>query len=80
MKKFELIYQEVQLPDGSVNLKIYPEDLSISDYICTYQTLSSNEDVLTFVATFISEMKPLLFERFQTMENIPQEVRAEFEL
>lgn len=80
MEKFTLTYEATTLDDGQVNIKVYPTIPEISKYICSYETISTKQDLLSFVANLIVEMTPLLFDKFQQMENVPLEVRNQFEL
>ena len=80
MEKFTLTYEATTLDDGQMNIKVYPIIPEISKYICSYETISTKQDLLSFVANLIVEMTPLLFDKFQEMENVPLEVRNQFEL
>ena len=80
MEKFTLTYETTMLEDGQVNIKVYPAIPEISKYICSYETISTKQDLLSFVADLIVEMTPLLFADFQLMENVPLDVRNQFEL
>ena len=80
MEKFTLTYEAVASDDGQINIKVYPAIPEISKYICSYRTISTKQDLLSFVADLIVEMTPLLFADFQLMENIPLDVRNQFEL
>lgn len=80
MEKFTLTYEAVVLEDGQINIKVYPAIPEISKYICSYETISTKQDLLSFVADFIVEMTPLLFKNFKLMENVPLDVRNQFEL
>ena len=80
MEKFTLTYEANILENDQINIKVYPAIPEISKYICSYKTISSTQDFLSFVADLIVEMTPLLFADFQEMENIPLELRNQFEL
>jgi hypothetical protein len=80
MEKFTLTYEANILENDQINIKVYPAIPEISKYICSYKTISSTQDLLSFVADLIVEMTPLLFADFQEMENIPLELRNQFEL
>ena len=78
MEKFTLTYEAIVLDDGQLNIKVYPTIPEISKYICSYETISTNQDLVSFVADLIVEMTPLLFADFQLMENVPIEVREQY--
>jgi hypothetical protein len=80
MEKFTLTYEANILENDQINIKVYPAIPEISKYICSYKTISSTQDLLSFVADLIVEMTPFLFADFQEMENIPLELRNQFEL
>ena len=80
MEKFTLTYEANILENDQINIKVYPAIPEISKYICSYKTISSTQDLLSFVADLIVEMTPLLFADFQLMENVPLDVRNQFEL
>ncbi len=80
MEKFTLTYETNILENDQINIKVYPAIPEISKYICSYKTISSTQDLLSFVADLIVEMTPLLFADFQLMENVPLEIRNQFEL
>lgn len=80
MEKFTLTYEAIATDDSQINVKVYPAIPEISKYICSYRTISTKQDLLSFVADLIVEMTPLLFADFQLMENVPLTVRNQFEL
>ena len=80
MEKFTLTYEAIILENNQVNIKVYPATPEISKYICSYSTVTTKQDLLSSVADLIVEMTPLLFENFQAMENVPLELRKQFEL
>jgi hypothetical protein len=80
MEKFTLTYETTMLEDGQVNIKVYPTIPEISKYICSYSTITTKQDLLSYVADLIVEMTPLLFADFQAMDNVPIELRNQFEL
>lgn len=80
MEKFTLTYEANILENDQINIKVYPAIPEISKYICSYKTISSTEDLLSFVADLIVEMTPILFADFQAMSNVPLSVREQFEL
>ena len=65
MEKFTLTYEAIVLDDGLINIKVYRAIPEISKYICSYETISINQDLLYFVADLIVEMTPLLFADFK---------------
>jgi hypothetical protein len=76
MKIFDLTYTLTSNSDG-YHICLKPSDILISDYICTWKLFESepsNDDI----NSFINEMKPLLFNDFKSMDNIPNEIKNEF--
>jgi hypothetical protein len=80
MEKFTLTYETTMLEDGQVNIKVYPANPEISKYICSYKTVLTKQDLLSFVADLTVEMTPLLFADFQAMDNVPAFLKEQFEL
>jgi len=66
--------------DLEANVCLFPDNELIDDYIATYRTFSDESEMNLLMETYINEMTPLLFDEFQTMENIPLEIRNEFYL
>jgi hypothetical protein len=80
MLTFELTYETKVLNQEQISVRIFPNNSLISDLICSYATISINDDLLSFVADLISEMTPILFNDFQQMENINNELKSQFVL
>jgi hypothetical protein len=63
-----------------VNVCLKPSSDLIDDYISTYQVYTNEEEALINTPFFIEEMTPLLFHEFKEMDNVPIEIRDQFEL
>lgn len=80
MINFELTYETKILNESQTSVRIYPSNTLISDLICSYATINNDQDLLSFVADFITEMTPILFNDFQNMENINNDIKSQFVL
>lgn len=66
--------------NGEANVCLKPSSALISDYIATYKTFTDEATAITETPDLIIEMTPLLFDQFQTMDNVPQSIRDQFTL
>lgn len=80
MKKFTLSYTYRVLKDGQTEITLRPSDELIDDYIATYKIYNTLSDAMLNIDGLITEMTPLLFAEFEQMENVPLEIRQQFEL
>lgn len=77
MITFTLTSQIVALSDGGYNVMVMPNE-EIHHYIHSY--VYTDDLNPTFVSDFITEQTPLLFDKFQAMENVPLEIRQNYSL
>lgn len=80
MKKFILISDYKVDLNGIVQVKLFPEDLMIQDFLASNHELTNRSDIDGQIALLIEEMTPILFEKFKDLESIPQFIKDEFEL
>ena len=80
MEQFILISSMFVEPDGETNVCLKPISPLIEDYIATYRTFSDEATAIAETPDFIIEMVPLLFAQFEQMDNVPLEIRQQFEL
>lgn len=80
MEKFILIPTRFVEEDLEVNVCLKPSSPLIEKYIATYKTFENEAIAIIETPSFITEMTPLLFAEFQQMENVPIEIRNQFEL
>ena len=80
MEKFILISNIVIGSDLEANVCLRPSSVLIKDYIATYKVFESEAVAILETSSFITEQTPLLFYTFQQMENVPIEIRNQFEL
>lgn len=66
--------------DLEANVCLRPSSLLIDDYIATYRTFKNEAIAIAEIPAFITEMTPLLFAEFEQMDNVPVEIRNQFEL
>jgi hypothetical protein len=78
MEIFDLTYSIVIQEDKEANVSLKPSNSLISHYIATYKTYESESEALLDVTSFIEEMRPILYEQFEVMENVPQDIRDQF--
>ena len=80
MEKFILIATTFVEEDLEANVCLKPSSALIEKYIATYKTFENEAIAIVETPSFITEMTPLLFADFQLMDNVPLEVRNQFEL
>jgi hypothetical protein len=80
MEKFILIPTTVIEDDLEANVCLKPLNVLIEDYIATYKIYENEAIAIAETPSLITEQTPLLFYTFQQMENVPIEIRNEFEL
>lgn len=66
--------------DLEANVCLRPSSLLIDDYIATYRTFKNEATAIAEIDSYITEMTPLLFAEFEQMDNVPVEIRNQFEL
>ena len=80
MEKFILIPTTVIEDDLEANVCLKPSSVLIEDYIATYKIYENEAIAIAETPSLITEQTPLLFYTFQQMENVPIEIRNQFEL
>ena len=80
MEKFILISITIIEDDLEANVCLKPSSPLIEDYIATYRTFENETIAIAETPAFITEMTPLLFAQFEQMDNVPLEIRNQFEL
>jgi hypothetical protein len=80
MEKFILKSKQVILDDSQINLILYPDHSYLFDKIEVAEIISSKINVDSQIADMIVLYTPILFEKIQGMENIPQYVKDNIEL
>jgi hypothetical protein len=80
MEQFILISSMFVEPDGEANVCLKPTSALIANYIATYRTFPDEATAIAETPNFIIEMVPLLFAEFQQMDNVPLNIRNQFEL
>ena len=80
MEKFTLTSTYIIEDDLEVNVCLKPSNDLISDYIATYRVYPNEGEALIDIPFFIEEMTPILFHDFKNMDNVPIEIRDQFEL
>lgn len=80
MEKFILKSKQVILDDSQINLIISPDHSYLFDKIEVAEIISSKINVDSQIADMIVLYTPILFEKIQEMENIPQYVKDNIEL
>jgi hypothetical protein len=80
MEKFILIPTTVIEDDLEANVCLKPSSVIIENYIATYKVYENEAIAIAETPSLITEQTPLLFYTFQQMENVPIEIRNQFEL
>jgi len=69
-----------QLDFEQSNLILRPLELEIRNYVGSCKIVNTIDITPTVINDFITEQRPLLFWVFQSMENIPIEIRNKYNL
>jgi len=80
MEKFILVSSMIIEDDLEANVCLRPSSSLIENYIATYRTFENEVVAIAETPAFIAEMTPLLFAEFEQMDNVPVEIRNQFEL
>jgi len=80
MKKFELKSSYYIDENQVVYITLKPIDVSIENYLASNHELINKSDIEIQIADLISEMTPILFDSFQQMENVNNELKSQFVL
>jgi len=78
--EFTLECIQEQLDFEQTNLIVKPSSLEIRNYVGSGMIVNTNEITPIMINNFIAEQTPLLFGVFQSMENIPLEIRNKYNL
>lgn len=79
MITFTLTSETITLDDGNFNIMVHPNE-EIHHYLHAYKYVESTDLTPTVISDFVSEQTPLLFAKFQDLENIPLEIRQLYAL
>lgn len=66
--------------DFEADVRLYPDNALIEDYIATYRIFADEQEAIEQMPTYIAEMTPILYGQFMEMDNIPLETREQFYL
>ena len=80
MKQFTLSTSYFIEPDLEANVCLRPSDTQISDYIASFFIFSNEQEALEEIHGLVITQTPILFEKFQEMDNVPIEIRNEYYL
>jgi hypothetical protein len=80
MKQFTLSTSYFIEPDLEANVCLRPSDPEISDYIASFFTFPNEQEALEEIPGLVITQTPILFEKFQEMDNVPIDVRNEYYL
>ena len=78
MKQFTLSTSYFIEPDLEANVCLRPSDPEISDYIASFFTFPNEQTALDEIYELAIIHKPILFQKFQEMDNIPIEIREQY--
>ena len=63
-----------------IQVKLTPEDVLIENYLAFNLELSNKLDIDTQIQELITEFTPIMFEKFQELESIPDFIKTQYEL
>lgn len=78
MKQFTLLTSYFIEPDLQANVCLRPSDPEISDYIASFFIFPDEQTALEEIHGLAITQRPILFEKFQEMDNVPLEVRNNY--
>lgn len=80
MKKF--ILKSVYFVDanGIIQVKLLPEDVLIQEFIAYNFELEIKSDIESQVNELLIEYTPVMFEKFQSLESVPEFLKTQYEL
>lgn len=80
MKKFILTSSYFIDLNGIVQVKLFPEDLIIRDFLASNHELTNRADIDGQILLLIQEMTPILFAKFQELESVTEFIKSQYEL
>lgn len=78
METFTIECIQENLNFEQINLIVKPNVMEICHYIDSRKVVNAADLTPTLISNFILEQTPLLFEVFQSMDNIPQYIRDKY--
>jgi hypothetical protein len=78
MKQFTLSTSYFIEPDLEANVCLRPSDPQISDYIASFFIFSNEQEALEEIPGLAITQTPILFEKFQEMDNIDINIRSSY--
>lgn len=63
-----------------IQVKLTPKDVLIENYLAFNLELSNKLDIDTQIQELITEFTPIMFEKFQELESIPDFIKTQYEL
>lgn len=78
MKQFTLSTSYTILSNLEAYVCLRPSDPEISDYIASFFTFPNEQEALDEIYELAITQRPILFEKFQEMDNVPIEVREQY--
>jgi len=80
MKKF-ILKSIYYIDENSViYLKLIPEDILIQNYLAYNFELANRSDIDLQIQDLIEEFTPIIFDKFQEMEMVPEFIKNQYEL
>lgn len=80
MEKFILKSKQIILDDSQINVILYPDHSYLFDKIEVGEVISTKLDINSQITDMVTLYTPILFDRIQEMENIPQNIKDNIEL
>ena len=80
MKKFELKSSYYIDENQVVYVTLKPIDVLIEDYLASNHELINKSDIQVQIDELINQMTPILFEKFQDLECVNNDIKSQFVL
>lgn len=80
MKKFIIkSFYFVDL-NGIIQVKLTPEDVQIENYLAYNFQLDNKLNIEIQIQELVMEFTPIMFDKFQNMDSVPEFIKSQYEL
>jgi len=80
MKNFSLSSSYIVKKNLLTEVCLKPSDPNINMYLEVYRVYDTEQDALNDLNNFIAEQTPILYNIFNGMDNVSQEIRSSYQL
>jgi hypothetical protein len=80
MKVFTLSSTVNVMRNGEVEITLKPSDVEIENYLSTFVIYNNESEALADLNRLIVEQTPIMYEAFQSTDNVSQEIKDKYQL